>query len=290
MVITMESRNNSTEIRYEKMKKPKLKERTMKVKIRIENLTKLYTTPRTSEIVHALDRINLDIYESEFLSLIGPSGCGKSTLLYIIAGFESASEGNVFLDGQKIKKPGPDRGIVFQEYALFPWMTAKKNVGFGLEIKGIPEEERLRISQQYLNMMGLKGFENKFPHELSGGMRQRCALARCMANHPEVLLMDEPLASVDAMTRTTLQEEILKVWGEGKADERKTAIYVTHAIDEAIFLSDRIVAMSCRPGKITQIINVPFSRPRGEETRLDPAFSKLYTEIWNLFKESFLSF
>lgn len=262
----------------------------MKVKIRIKNLTKLYTAPRTGEIVHALDRIDLDIYEGEFLSLIGPSGCGKSTLLYIIAGFESASEGDVFLDGQKIKKPGPDRGLVFQEYALFPWMTARKNVEFGLEMKGIPEKERLKVSQQYLHMMGLKGFENKFPHELSGGMRQRCALARCMANHPEVLLMDEPLASVDAMTRTTLQEEILTVWGEGKADERKTAIYVTHAIDEAIFLSDRIVAMSCRPGKITQIIKVPFSRPRGEETRLDPKFSKLSTEIWHLFKESLFSF
>jgi NitT/TauT family transport system ATP-binding protein len=262
----------------------------MKVKIRIDNLTKLYADPRTSEIVHALDRIRLDIYEGEFLSLIGPSGCGKSTLLYIIAGFESPSEGNVFLDSEKIKNPGPDRGLVFQEYALFPWMTARKNVEFGLKMKGISEKERLEISQEYLNIMGLKGFENKFPHELSGGMRQRCALARCMATHPEVLLMDEPLASVDAMTRTMLQEEILKVWGEGKAEERKTAIYVTHSIDEAIFLSDRIVAMSSRPGKITQIIDVPFSRPRSEDTRLDPNFSKLSTEIWHMFKESLNSF
>jgi NitT/TauT family transport system ATP-binding protein len=256
---------------------------TLKVKVCLKNISKTFT-PRKKEEVHALQNVSLDIYEGEFLCIIGPSGCGKSTLLYTIAGFEEASAGDVYLDGHKVAKPGPERGLVFQEYALFPWLSVQKNVEFGLRIKKMPPNERRQSAQHYIKLVGLDGFNNKYPHELSGGMRQRCALARCVANHPAVLLMDEPLASVDAMTRITLQEEILKVWGEDSPAKRKTVIYVTHAIDEALFLADRIVAMTPRPGRINRIFEIPFSRPRDEKTREDPRFVSLAKEIWHLFK------
>jgi ABC-type nitrate/sulfonate/bicarbonate transport system ATPase subunit len=212
---------------------------------------------RQAEVV-ALSSIDLDIGEDEFLTILGPSGCGKSTLLNIIAGFEHATDGEVRLDGQTIRDPGPDRGVVFQEYALFPWLNVTQNIEFGLRERGVPKAERKdRVSRQ-ISTVGLDGFENRFPQELSGGMRQRVALARVLVNDPKILLMDEPFAALDAQTRTIMQTELLRVWSA----ERRTALFVTHNIEEAVLLGDRIVVMTARPGRIKEIVNVKLPRPR----------------------------
>jgi NitT/TauT family transport system ATP-binding protein len=212
---------------------------------------------RQAEVV-ALSSIDLDIGEDEFLTILGPSGCGKSTLLNIIAGFEHATDGEVRLDGQTIRDPGPDRGVVFQEYALFPWLNVTQNIEFGLRERGVPKAERKdRVSRQ-ISTVGLDGFEDRFPQELSGGMRQRVALARVLVNDPKILLMDEPFAALDAQTRTIMQTELLRVWSA----ERRTALFVTHNIEEAVLLGDRIVVMTARPGRIKEIVNVKLPRPR----------------------------
>jgi NitT/TauT family transport system ATP-binding protein len=220
----------------------------------------------------------------EFVSLLGPSGCGKSTLLHIIAGFEDATSGSVRMDGRELRGPGADRGMVFQDYALFPWKTLIENVMFGLNIRGLEPERVQAIAREYIALVGLTGFEDRFPHELSGGMRQRCALARSVANNPEVLLLDEPLAAIDALTRNTLQEEILKVCAARADRPRTTAVYVTHSIEEAVFLSDRIVVMTPRPGRVLEVLDVPFGAPRKEDIRLSPEFQRLVGEIWSHLK------
>ncbi len=206
----------------------------------------------------ALQDINLEIEDNEFICFIGPSGCGKTTLLRIVAGLEEATEGTVTLDGDPIKGPGPERGMVFQEYSLFPWRTVIDNIVFGLELKGIPVAERLIQGRQYLKMVGLERFETRYPHELSGGMKQRVAIARALVNRPKALLMDEPFGALDAQTRNIMQSELLRIWQE----ERKTVVFVTHSVDEAIYLADRIVIMSARPGRIKDIIEIPLTRPR----------------------------
>ena len=206
----------------------------------------------------SLQDINLKIEENEFICFIGPSGCGKTTLLRIVAGLEEATEGTVTLDGDPINGPGPERGMVFQEYSLFPWRTVIDNVVFGLELKGISSAERLAQGRQYLKMVELERFETRYPHELSGGMKQRVAIARALVNHPKALLMDEPFGALDAQTRNIMQSELLRIWQE----ERKTVVFVTHSVDEAIFLADRIVIMSARPGRIKDIIEIPLDRPR----------------------------
>ncbi len=212
---------------------------------------------RQAQVV-ALSNIDLDIGEDEFLTILGPSGCGKSTLLNIIAGFEHATDGEVRLDGQTIRDPGPDRGVVFQEYALFPWLNVVQNIEFGLRERGVPKAERkVRVTRQ-ISAVGLDGFEDRFPQELSGGMRQRVALARVLVNDPKILLMDEPFAALDAQTRTIMQTELLRVWSA----ERRTALFVTHNIEEAVLLGDRIVVMTARPGRIKEIVNVKLPRPR----------------------------
>jgi len=212
---------------------------------------------RQAEVV-ALSSIDLDIGEDEFLTILGPSGCGKSTLLNIIAGFEQATDGEVRLDGQIIRDPGPDRGVVFQEYALFPWLNVVQNIEFGLRERGVPKAERkVRVTRQ-ISAVGLDGFEDRFPQELSGGMRQRVALARVLVNDPKILLMDEPFAALDAQTRTIMQTELLRVWSA----ERRTALFVTHNIEEAVLLGDRLVVMTARPGRIKEIVNVKLPRPR----------------------------
>ncbi len=208
--------------------------------------------------MEALHDINLSIRENEFICFIGPSGCGKTTLLRIIAGLEEPSSGNVYLNGDPIKGPGPERGMVFQEYSLFPWRTVIDNIAFGPELKGAPKEERLARSRQYLKMVGLDRFETRYPHELSGGMKQRVAIARALVNDPLAILMDEPFGALDAQTRNIMQSELLRIWGE----ERKTVVFVTHSVDEAIYLADRIVIMSARPGRIKDIIEVALPRPR----------------------------
>jgi NitT/TauT family transport system ATP-binding protein len=255
----------------------------MVIKVDIANVSKTYGDD-DDDFVHALDDVSIAVQEGEFVSLLGPSGCGKSTLLHIVAGFEAASQGQVSVNGKPIAGPGADRGMVFQDYALFPWMTVIDNVTFGLRLRGMVARQCQEIAGEYITLVGLAGFENRFPHQLSGGMRQRCALARSVANNPDVLLMDEPLAAIDALTRNALQEEILKVCDARAGRPRKSVIYVTHSIEEAVFLSDRIVVMTPRPGRILEVIPVPFDRPRNDATRLAPRFQQLAGEIWGTLK------
>ncbi len=212
---------------------------------------------RKEEIV-ALDGIDLEIGDDEFLTILGPSGCGKTTLLNIVASFESASSGEVRLDGEPVLKPGPDRGVVFQEYALFPWLTVQQNIEFGLRERGMRRSERQARVRRQIATVGLSGFEQRYPQELSGGMRQRVALARVLVNDPKILLMDEPFAALDAQTRTMMQRELLSVWSA----ERRTAIFITHNIEEAILLGDRVVVMTARPGRIKEIVTIGLARPR----------------------------
>ena len=256
----------------------------MTVKLDIREVGKIYDEEEARP-VHALDAVSLGIEEGEFVSLLGPSGCGKSTLLYVIAGFERATSGAVRVDGRLVTGPGADRGLVFQDYALFPWKTVRQNIAFGLEIRGLPAARCRAIAEEHIAFVGLSGFEDKYPHQLSGGMRQRCALARCVANDPEVLLMDEPLAAIDALTRQSLQEEILRVASARDGRPRRTVVYVTHSIEEAVFMSDRIVLMSPRPGRVLKIVDVPFGRQRDDGTRLLPQFSALCGEIWQALKD-----
>ena len=252
-------------------------------KLEIVDVTKDYVGPR-SQFVRALDKVSIAVQPGEFVSLLGPSGCGKSTLLSVIAGFEKATSGEIRLDGRVVDGPGPDRGLVFQDYALFPWKTLRETVMYGPSKRGLPKEQCQEIAQRYISLVGLSGFEGHYPHQLSGGMRQRCALARSVANNPQVILMDEPLAAIDALTRNALQEEILKVCEARDDQPRKTAVYVTHSIEEAVFLSDRIVLMSPRPGRIIQFLSVDLPYPRTDETRQLPDFHRLAKDIWQTLK------
>lgn len=208
--------------------------------------------------VETLRDVSLAIEEGEFVCFIGPSGCGKTTLLRIIAGLETPTDGAVFLEGGPIEGPGPERGMVFQEYSLFPWRNVLDNITFGPELKGVPKAARVERARTYLKMVGLDRFEKSYPHELSGGMKQRVAIARALVNDPLALLMDEPFGALDAQTRNIMQSELLRIWEE----EKKTVIFVTHSVDEAIYLADRIVIMSARPGRIKDIIDIDLSRPR----------------------------
>ncbi len=241
--------------------------------IRIAGLQKRFETPGR-EVV-ALKDIDLDIEAGEFICLLGPSGCGKSTLLNAIAGFSPPTAGTITVDGRPVTGPGPDRGMVFQEYALFPWMTVEANVGFGLEIKGMPKPERQARVAALLAMLGLSDFADRFPKDLSGGMRQRVAIARVLAIDSPILLMDEPFGALDALTRRSLQDELTKIWSQF----RKTIVFVTHSIEESIYLADRIVVMTYRPGTVKRDIRVPMPRPRDPS---DAAFNALKREIGEL--------
>ena len=222
------------------------------------SLQKSYFDIRRKEEVVAIAHLDLDIAGDELITVLGPSGCGKTSFLNIIAGFERATGGSLHLDGAPITGPGPDRGVVFQEYALFPWLTVEANIAFGLREGGVPAAERRERTRRQIASVGLQGFEKRYPHELSGGMRQRVALARVLVNHPKILLMDEPFAALDAQTRTLMQEELLNVWSR----ERRTIVFITHNIEEAILLGDRIVVMTARPGRIKEIVTVDLPRPR----------------------------
>jgi len=253
-------------------------------KLKIEKLRKEFRKDRREGPVVAIEDFNLEVMEYEFVAIVGPSGCGKSTLLRIVAGLEKPTEGAVLLDGQEIRGPSPQRGMFFQEYALFPWKTVWGNVEFGLKAQNFPKEERQKIVESYLELVGLKGFEKHYPDEISGGMKQRCALARVLATDPAILLMDEPLAAVDAQTRLILQEDLLRIWGEDRApEERKTVFYVTHNIDEAVLLADRVVVMSAHPGRIREIIPIRLPRPR-IPARTRPEFQEHIQQIWGLIK------
>ncbi|MCQ8903833.1 MAG: ABC transporter ATP-binding protein [Methanothrix sp.] len=224
--------------------------------LEVRSVSKVFDVDGKS--MEVLRDISMSVDEGEFVCFIGPSGCGKTTLLRIIAGLEFPSSGSVLLDGAPIRGPGPERGMVFQEYSLFPWRTVLDNVAFGPEIRGVPKEERYRLAREYLKMVGLERFESRYPHELSGGMKQRVAIARALVNNPKALLMDEPFGALDAQTRNVMQSELLRIWEQ----ERKTIIFVTHSVDEAIYLGDRIIVFSARPGRVKEIIGIDLPRPR----------------------------
>jgi NitT/TauT family transport system ATP-binding protein len=245
-------------------------------RIEVRALAKTFQTIK-GESVHAIDGLSFDVGENEFLSIVGPSGCGKSTLLYIVAGFVAPTRGQVLVDGLPIRGPGPDRGIVFQEYALFPWKTVEANIKYGLEEKAVPRREQDRTVQKYLRLMGLDGFQHKYPRELSGGMKQRVALARTLAYDPDVLLMDEPFGALDAQTRELQQDELLAIWRLRK----KTVLLVTHSVEEAVYLSERVLVMTARPGRIKSVVDVKLdrSRPR-EEVVTSAEFAALRNRVW----------
>jgi NitT/TauT family transport system ATP-binding protein len=231
--------------------------------------------------VRALQNFDIDVEDGEFLSIVGPSGCGKSTFLNILLGLIKPDSGDVLIHGKKISGPGTDRAMVFQEFGLLPWRTAQNNIELGLELKKVSAEKRHAVAGRLIDLVGLSGFEGHYPHELSGGMKQRVGLARALATDPEVLLMDEPFAALDAQTRDLMQAELLRVWREA----RKTVLFVTHQIDEAIYLSDRVMVMSKRPGRAKKIFAIPLPRPREYEMRVTPQFNELKLEIWNTLKD-----
>jgi NitT/TauT family transport system ATP-binding protein len=229
--------------------------------IDIRDLFKTFVKGRKE--VRALAGFTLAVPDAQFVCLLGPSGCGKTTVLRILAGLETKSGGMVKVKGREVSRAGSDRGMVFQEFALFPWRTVRKNIEFGLEIRNMPEAERRKLSSKYIDLVGLGGFEDAHPNELSGGMKQRVGIARALANEPAVLLMDEPFGSLDAQTRNLMQKELLRIWSATK----KTILFVTHSVDEAVFLADRIVVMTARPGKVREDIVVDLPRPRDRTSR-----------------------
>ncbi|MDR0853873.1 MAG: ABC transporter ATP-binding protein [Clostridiales Family XIII bacterium] len=255
------------------------------IEISIENLNLDYHIRRKKKeagptSLHALDDINLSVREGEFLSVVGPSGCGKSTLLYILAGLQKKTSGIVKVGDTEITGPSLHTGIIMQAYALFPWRTIKKNVEFGLEVKGLPKAERSKIADEYIELVGLKEFSDRYPYELSGGMKQRIAIARALAYDPDVLLMDEPFAAVDEQTRSLLHEELLRIWEK----TNKTIVFVTHSIEEAIFLSDRVAVMTPSPGKIREIIDIDLDRPRDGSIKSSEEFSRYRRHVWQLLQ------
>lgn len=252
------------------------------VKVRIDNVRKVFNT-RNGEMI-ALNGVSLDIKENEFISVVGPSGCGKSTLLNIIAGLSEPTSGRVLCDGKEIHGTGTERGVVFQQYALFPWLTVKMNVMFGLKIKGIKGKEAEDIAMKYIRMVQLEDFANHYPKELSGGMKQRVAIARAYAVDPSILLMDEPFGALDAQTRTQLQQELLETWEK----ERKTCFFITHDVDEAIILGGKVIIMSARPGCIKEIVDVDIPYPRNQEVKMAPRFLELKNYIWSQVYQEYL--
>jgi NitT/TauT family transport system ATP-binding protein len=231
--------------------------------------------------VRALNGFDIDVREGEFLSIVGPSGCGKSTFLNVLLGLIKPDSGDLKMHGKPIAGPGTDRAMVFQEFGLLPWRNVQHNVELGLELKGVATAERRTTSQRLIEMVGLNGFEGHYPHELSGGMKQRVGLARALATDPDVLLMDEPFAALDAQTRDLMQVELLRIWRAA----RKTVLFVTHQIDEAIYLSDRVMVMTKRPGRAKKIFDIDLPRPRDYEMRVTPEFNELKLEIWNSLKD-----
>ena len=255
----------------------------MTAKIAVRGLRHEYVNPFTRERVLALDGVELEVPEGEFLTVVGPSGCGKTTLLGILAGLVRPTRGQILLDGRPVTGPGRDRGVVFQEFAILPWRTVERNIAHGLEIQGVPRAERAAVVRRFVELIGLEGFEKKYPHELSGGMKQRVAVARTLAANPEVMLMDEPFASVDAQTRITLQEELNAI----AQATRKTILFVTHNVEEAVFLGDRCCVLSRRPGRIKALVPVPIRREQRTWTLFttDPVFAATKERVLRLVRE-----
>lgn len=232
----------------------------------------------------ALDTVNLNVEQNEFICVVGPSGCGKTTLLNIIAGLCKPTTGTVKVRGELVTGPGKGKGVVFQQYALYPWLTVEKNVEFGMRMKGVPKAERVEIAKKYIDLVGLSKFAKAYPKELSGGMKQRVAIARAYATAPEVLLMDEPFGALDAQTRAQLQENLLKTWEQ----ERKTCFFITHDVEEAVLLATKIIIMSAGPGHITEIVPVTLPYPRTQQTKLTSEFNELKNQIWNKVYREYL--
>jgi len=243
----------------------------------IQSVSKTFAggTGATAGGTLALQATDLQVQENDFITILGPSGCGKSTLLRMVAGLDTPTTGSITLDGKPVAGPGADRGMVFQSYTLFPWLTVLQNVCFGLREKGLPQDQQLAIAHEFLGKVGLKGFENHFPKQLSGGMQQRTALARALANKPRILLMDEPFGALDHQTRELMQELLQGIWEA----EQKTVLFVTHDIDEAIFMGSRVVVMSARPGRIKSDIAVPIAHPRHYSVKTTPAFTELKARL-----------
>ena len=234
----------------------------------------------------ALEGVDLEVRENEFVALVGPSGCGKSTFLYMVAGFLEVSDGQILVDGSPVRGPSPDRGIVFQHFALFPWLTVRRNVLYGLEERGVPLEERMRIARELIEAVGLAGFEDAYPKQLSGGMKQRVAIARVLALDPEILLMDEPFGALDAQTRLMMQEELIRIWSQ----RRKTVLFVTHDVREAVYLADRVAVMTARPGKIKALIDTRHDRSEDAAAQMEsPEFAHSVNQIWELVREEALA-
>jgi NitT/TauT family transport system ATP-binding protein len=244
----------------------------------IDRVGHVYRPPRHRPVT-ALENVSLEVRDREFVALLGPSGCGKSTLLYLVGGFLPVEQGTILVDGKPIAGPGPDRGIVFQHFALFPWKTVMQNVLYGLEKQGISREERMRRARLFIDLVGLTGFEDSYPSQLSGGMKQRAAIARTLAIDPQILLMDEPFGALDAQTRSLMQTELLNIWQRS----RKTVIFVTHDVHEAVFLAERIAVMSARPGHIKEIVEIGFDRADLGLSR-SPAFMEMVDHVWNLVR------
>jgi NitT/TauT family transport system ATP-binding protein len=247
----------------------------------IRNLSKTYFDPYAGTNVTAVHDVSFEVKEGEFVSVVGPSGCGKTTILNMIAGFIPHTGGDILIDGVPVKGPGPDRGVVFQSFALFPWKTVLENVAFGPKMRGVPKEERERIAREYLALAKLTEAAGRYPNELSGGMQQRVGVVRALANEPDVLLMDEPFASVDAQTRMTLQEELTRIWWE----KRPTVIFITHDVAEAVFLADRVIVLS--QGRVLREMEVNLPRPRSwEALHEDSAFKALTGEVLQLVRSA----
>lgn len=261
----------------------------MSVKIAFREVDKTFERRDASgkrQSFTALSNVSFEVRTGEFLVIVGPSGCGKSSMLDLLGGLTQPTHGEILLDGKRITGPGLDRGIVFQQYALFPWRTALGNVEFGLEAKRMGRKERTERARDCLDRVGLSGFENRYPHELSGGMKQRVAIARCLAYDPDVLMMDEPFAALDAQTRELLQGELLALWEK----TRKTIVFITHGIDEAVYLGQRVVVMTSRPGRIKTVLEVPQAlRAHGKDLRSAPEFGRLRQELWSHLRSEVLA-
>jgi NitT/TauT family transport system ATP-binding protein len=255
-------------------------------KLRVEGVGKtFFRASDATDGLTVLEKIDLTVEQGGFVSIIGPSGCGKSTLLRIIDGLVKPDNGRVLVDGREVTGPGPDRAVVFQYFGLYPWRSVLQNVEFGLEIQGRSKRERASRAMESIELVGLKGFEAHYPHELSGGMRQRVGLARALTTDPDIILLDEPFSSVDEQTRELLQHELLDLW----ANTRKTILFITHSIDEAVYMSDAVVVMGTRPGRIVKVIDVDLPRPRTDGTRGLPRFGEIRTSAWEILKEGIRS-
>jgi NitT/TauT family transport system ATP-binding protein len=253
----------------------------MGVKLEAQDIRLEYRQPRTNSRLVALDGVNLKVMDGEFVSIVGPSGCGKTTFLAVVDGLIPATAGRILVDGKIVTRPGPDRAVVFQDASLLPWRTVLNNVVYGLECLGVNARDARERAQLFIDLVGLAGFQHHYPHELSGGMQQRVNLARALVMDPEVLLMDEPFASLDAQTREFMQEELLQIWLKAK----KTVLFITHQIDEAIYLSDRVVVFSGRPGRVKDVIDVALARPRKLGIKREPHFHVIEDRIWSLIEE-----